>query len=99
MALRTLAFGPAICKWPKVESKVIRAAAKEAKSRCLLPVLSMVSFEASSFTRVAHCDDPGFEYNLDHFTGTASGDRFRAVNNDGGHEVDTPYVFERIACH
>ncbi len=58
-----------------------------------------VSFEASSFTRVAHCVDPGFEYNLDHFTGAADGDRFRAVNNDGGHEVDTPYVFERIACH
>lgn len=58
-----------------------------------------VSFEASTFTRVAHCVDPGFEYNLDHFTGTAAGDRFRAVNNDGGHEVDTPYVFERIACN
>jgi len=58
-----------------------------------------VSFEASSFTRIAHCVDPGFEYNLDHFTGEVSGDRFRAVNNDGGHEVDTPYVFERIACH
>lgn len=58
-----------------------------------------LSFAASSFTRVAHCVDPAFEYNLDHFTGAASGDRLRAVNNDGGHEVDTPYGFERIACH
>lgn len=58
-----------------------------------------LSFRASDFTRIAHCIDPGFEYNLDHFTGTARGDTLRAVNNDGGHEVNTPYTFERIACH
>ncbi len=58
-----------------------------------------LSFEGTAFTRVAHCVDPGFRYNLDHFTGAVSGDDFRAVNNDGGHEVDTPYTFERIACH
>jgi len=58
-----------------------------------------LSFEGTSFTRTAHCIDPGFRYNTDHFTGAVSGDTFRAVNNDGGHEVDTPYTFERIACH
>ena len=57
------------------------------------------ALEALSFTRVSHCEDPGFQYNLDHFTGTVSGDRAQAVNNDGGNEVDTPYAFERIACH
>ncbi|MAQ17994.1 MAG: hypothetical protein CMN30_24755 [Sandaracinus sp.] len=56
-------------------------------------------FDALSFQRVSHCSDPGFAYNLDHFTGTVSGDGLRAVNNDGGHEVDTPYRFQRIACH
>lgn len=58
-----------------------------------------LSFEGTSFTRMAHCIDPGFRYNIDHFTGSVRGDTFRAVNNDGGHEVDTPYTFERIACH
>lgn len=57
-----------------------------------------VRFDALRFTRRSHCTDPGFGYNLDHFTGTVEGDRLDAVNNDGGLEVDTPYDFRRIAC-
>ncbi len=37
-------------------------------------------------------------YNLDHFTGTIRGNRFLAVNNDGGRDVNAPYSFRRTSC-
>lgn len=56
--------------------------------------------DALSHRRTNHCFDVGlWMYNLDHFTGTLDGDTLRVVNNDGGHERNSPYVFERIACH
>lgn len=56
--------------------------------------------DALSHRRTNHCFDEGlWMYNLDHFTGTVEGDTFRAVNNDGGHERNSPYTFERISCH
>jgi outer membrane biosynthesis protein TonB len=54
--------------------------------------------DAVSYSRTSHCMDFGFGYNLDHFTGTVEGDRFNAVNNDGGMDIDEPYVFRRISC-
>lgn len=40
------------------------------------------------------------EYNPDHFSGTIDPERqeFQSVNNDGGLDINQPYVFRRIAC-
>lgn len=48
----------------------------------------------------AHCPSPFFDYNPDHFSGTVDPARneFQSVNNDGGRDVDTPYVFRRTGC-
>lgn len=51
-------------------------------------------------TRV-DCSPTGFFwYNNDHFSGRIDPlrDEIRAVNNDGGRDVDTPYRFRRVSC-
>jgi hypothetical protein len=60
-----------------------------------------VRFGARSF-RVARarCPMPGFDYNPDNFSGVLdlSLNEFQSVNNDGGRDVNTPYVFRRVSC-
>ncbi|MBI5516517.1 MAG: hypothetical protein HY909_22220 [Deltaproteobacteria bacterium] len=59
-----------------------------------------LSFHGTSW-RVARQACRGWSrYNLDHFQGPvdpASG-TFTSVNNDGGRDRDTPYIFRRIQC-
>ncbi len=48
--------------------------------------------------RTVLCRGLPLGYNLDHFTGTVRGNRLLAVNNDGGRDVNAPYVFRRTSC-
>lgn len=49
----------------------------------------------------ATCPRPfGLTYNPDRFSGTIDPDRqeFQSVNNDGGRDINAPYLFRRIDC-
>ena len=61
----------------------------------------ILEFGANSYRVVrAYCPTPFFEYNPDHFSGTVDplSQEFQSVNNDGGRDVNSPYVFRRVAC-
>ena len=44
------------------------------------------------------CDEPIPGYNLDHFRGALRGNSWDTVNNDGGDDIDKPYMFRRVSC-
>lgn len=48
----------------------------------------------------AYCPSPFFDYNPDHFSGLIDPDlqEFQSVNNDGGRDINSPYVFRRVGC-
>lgn len=48
----------------------------------------------------AYCRLAGFSYNPDEFSGVIDAERqeFNSLNNDGGRDVNAPYVFRRIGC-
>lgn len=60
-----------------------------------------ISFGANSYRVVrAHCPSPFFAYNPDHFSGEIDPEQqeFQSVNNDGGRDVNAPYLFRRTGC-
>lgn len=60
-----------------------------------------ITFGAQSYRVVrAHCPSPFFDYNPDRFTGEIDSlsQEFQSVNNDGGRDINAPYVFRRISC-
>ncbi len=60
-----------------------------------------ITFGAQTYRVVrASCPIPFFGYNADHFTGTIDEtiQEFQSVNNDGGRDINAPYVFRRISC-
>lgn len=60
-----------------------------------------ITFGANSYRIVAaHCPSPFFGYNPDHFSGEIDPERqeFQSVNNDGGRDIDAPYLFRRVSC-
>ena len=55
--------------------------------------------DGEAHRRTTHCMDMGiWMYNLDHFTGHLQNGVLDTVNNDGGHEVNSPYRFRRVSC-
>jgi hypothetical protein len=46
------------------------------------------------------CSRGPYGYNLDHFSGVIDAHRqeFQSLNNDGGRDINVPYVFRRIRC-
>ena len=61
-----------------------------------------ITFGARSY-RIVHADCPSpfyTGYNPDRFSGTIDPEaqEFESVNNDGGRDINSPYLFRRIGC-